>query len=148
MTEQAHSWFNSLGSSDLVHHRNLSPSCWIYPEKNPNIFNWKGKINFARADESTRKSRQWGFFQKANCCTQVHCSCLFPPTENSRTERTTEKDRSGGRNHLDKFDKLRRLKLSKRWEKVKVQERANNLVSLSNRNTIFSHIIKVNQDFT
>lgn len=35
-------------------------------------------------------------------------ACVLSPTENSRTEITTEKDRSGRGIHLDMFDKLRR----------------------------------------
>lgn len=126
MTEQAHSWFNSLGSSDLVHHRNCRKLFLLEKER----------LKSARADENTGKSRQWGYAQKAKL---LHSGPLqlpvFPPTENSRTERIIEKDRSGGGNHLDKFDKLRRWRLFKRWGRIKLQERAKNSVSPSSKNS-------------
>lgn len=137
MTEQAHSWFNSSGSSDSVQRRNLAPSA-------ENFLLEKERLKSVRAAENTRKSRQWGNAQKANCCTQVHCSCLcaFPQQKTAELREQLEKDREmeGRTTLISKFDKLRRWRLSKRWGRIKMQKRANNSVSLSNRNSwVFSY---------
>lgn len=72
--DQAHSWFNSLASSDLVQLRNLAPSVG-------NFFFEQERWKSAEADADTRKSRQSEAMPKKPTLTlQVLCSCqcAFP----------------------------------------------------------------------